>query len=125
MPKKDKKLSTFVTILSFFALLLSYSYIASIYKSYEVEIQEQNLQTDITRLQKENERMLKQLDYITTPSFIEREAKRELNLKKPGEDVLIVKSDKNLIKTEIPKEEIAWQNLSNPERWLKYFLSKD
>lgn len=122
MAKRDKNATLIITVLSVVAFLISYSYLSSIYKSYEVQIQEKNLKKEIITIEDENNRIKKQLDYITTPSFIEREAKRELGLKKPGEKVYIIKDNTNIISTDEKENSLFWEKLSGPERWLHFFI---
>ena len=58
------------------------------------------LETKIAELQKKNEAVKKEIDYTGTEGFLEREGKARLNLKKPGEEVAVIVTEKEEPKIE-------------------------
>lgn len=56
--------------------------------------EKKQLEAKIAELQKKNEDIKKEIDYAGTEGFLEREGKARLNLKKPGEEVAVIVSEK-------------------------------
>lgn len=67
----------------------------------------------IQRLETENISNLKEVDYLTSESGIEKEAKSRLNLKSPGENVVVV----------IPPEKIQQNNDDSDNSFLNKLKS--
>lgn len=65
------------------------------------------------------------LQYVTSEDFVEETARTELNLKKPGERVIIVKSqDTQSELIENQRHIQTRQEKSNPVKWLYYFTHR-
>ena len=55
----------------------------------------ENIQKEIERLKKNNQELSSLINSFNDPNFIEKEAKRRLNLRKEGEEVVILPEAKN------------------------------
>ena len=73
--------------------------------------------------EKSNLDLAKLLDYFKTRSYLEREAKIKLNVRKPDENVVFIYEDEkeNKIK-EKEKESLGLDGLTNFEKWIKYLF---
>lgn len=78
------------------------------------------MRVEIERLEGGNSELKKLLSYLNSDQFAEAQARLNFGLKKPGEEVVVVKSNDSLqgIIGSIDGEE----KISNPSKWLKYFL---
>ena len=52
--------------------------------------EEKGFEKRIAELREKNEAMKKEIEYTETDGFLEREGKSRLNLKKPGEEVVVI-----------------------------------
>lgn len=105
-------------------LLIAVSYARAYYQDYKVRQQISALETEVLSLQRKKLISLDLLRQANTEQFLEEKAKTELNLKKPGEQVLVIPD----IKPEIPQTIVTTTNttvddtgLSNPLKWWYYF----
>ena len=78
----------------FFALLaliaITLSVVNASYKRYLLKKELDDLKLNSANLNKENADLSKLIDYYNTKEFLEKEARRKLNFKKEGEEVIIV-----------------------------------
>lgn len=65
------------------------------YKKYLLNKEIKDLGGRIEKLGRENGELGQEIEYQKTPEFLEKELRRKLNLKKEGENVIIVPSQKN------------------------------
>lgn len=82
------------------------------------EIKRQNLKLE--ELKQENIELKKRLEYVSTPSFIEKEARDKLGLARVGEQVVVL--PKNVEEIVFPKEEEKPKELPNWKKWYKFFF---
>lgn len=147
MLQNDKKINNLALKVIFVVIIIAIFFvsgsIADVFKkrkNAEVEI-EKIKKENITLFEKKNE-LANLADYFQDKSFIEKEARRRLNLQKPGEKEVIVITDKNnknqadYTRTDIfessnsikeksdIQEEIIYQDnlLYNPLRWYKFIF---
>jgi cell division protein FtsB len=78
------------------------------------------LQKEISRLDSSNKDLEKLLVYLKSDQFAEVQARVNFGLKKPGEEVVVIKSGENSKEIEAAGAEEGKN--SNPVKWLKYFL---
>ena len=85
-----------------------------------------NLQAEINELESGNQELSSLINYFKSLDFVGNEARTKLNLRKPGEKIIIVPEEaeglteetddySNILKTEV-------DSLSNPQRWWNYFF---
>lgn len=60
------------------------------YRKYQLTKEIDSLKTEIERLEGSNQQMANLMDYFKEDSFLEKEARLKLNLKKPEEKVIII-----------------------------------
>ena len=105
--------------------ILAFSFARAYYQDYRLREQIKNLQEQAKQLEKKKFESVELLKYVSSPAFVEETARTELNMKKPGENVLVVtdtilqkSNTTNTTKTEkiIP--------LNNPIKWWYYFTHK-
>lgn len=76
------------------------------------------LKKELEEQQKDKIKLEEELGLLNSPAYIERLAREKLNLKKPGEQVLIIKETEEIIK----KEEI---NIANWQKWFRWIFRRD
>ena len=85
------------------------------YRKYQLTKEINRLKSETERIEGRNQQLTNLLEYFKEESYLEKEARLKLNLKKPGEKVVILSqsdSPEDLpleIQLEIKKEEV-WQN---------------
>src|SRR3989338_10942700 len=67
-----------------------YNLTVTIYESYQIDRHIKNFETKNTQLQEENLKKLEDYKYYTSEAYIEKIAKQNLNLVKPGEELIII-----------------------------------
>jgi cell division protein FtsB len=87
----------------------------------EVDSEVARLQTQANTLQKDNQQLSDLIKYLGTTEFQEKEAREKLNLKKEGEEVVVLPSDEEM------NGMVASANLENqpnPKKWFNYFFNQ-
>ncbi|MDD5590125.1 MAG: septum formation initiator family protein [Candidatus Portnoybacteria bacterium] len=122
------KLTLFLLILLF--LWMSISLVTISYKKFRMAKEIGGLKTEIEQVEKNNQQISAMIDYLSSQSFLEREAKEKLNMKKEGEEVLIIEPARRVVATSSEdsiqpapeNKESAQKEDSNFLKWLKYFF---
>lgn len=88
-----------------------------------------SLAEEINRLEGRNQELSSMIEYFKSIDFVEKEARTKLNLRKPGEKIIIVAEEETPTSTVEPVSESSprlitapVKTLSNPERWWNYFF---
>jgi len=88
------------------------------------------LEEQINSLESKNQELAGLIDYFKSLDFVEKEARTKLNLRKPGEQIIIVPKPEtassaspalltdNVSSIVTPET----KTLTNPERWWQYFF---
>ena len=101
---------------------------------YDRELEKQALIKQVERIKQDTVSLEKVKEYISTSAYQEREAKQKLDLKKPGEEVVMITPGSitaNLSNDELisilrdPQAEKLIPAQTNPERWWAFFFDKD
>lgn len=136
--KKKKKIKTeiirqiLISLIGLFIIfLISIPLAKKITKQYRVNNEMRELENEISGLQKKNEELKNVIDYLKTDEYVKNRAKLDLNFREEGEEVVVVK-DLNIVENETTDEIISIDdkiakdnnNLSNPQKWLNYFINK-
>ncbi len=93
------------------------------YRKYQLTKEINRLKSETERIEGRNQQLTNLLEYFKEESYLEKEARLKLNLKKPGEKVVILSqsdSPEDLpleIQPEIKKEEVNWW------KWWEYFFN--
>lgn len=142
MPSQESKIKKILgsKVTLFFLLLgliwLVVNVVGVYYKKYKINKEILDLQAQISQTEKSNQQISAMIEYLSSQSFLEKSAREKLNMKKPGEEVVVVEVPKDLATTapeimtqaeplmgggfiqqeEKPKED------SNIIKWWKYFF---
>jgi len=112
----------FIIIFLLIALLLIFGFFRSYYRDMKVKEVIRNLETDFEQLSEENLESMEILEFVMSDAYVEEKARTELNLKKPGENVMIIDSgSSNILPLQDYPEEGTRRNISNPLKWWYYF----
>ncbi|MBI4709090.1 MAG: septum formation initiator family protein [Candidatus Portnoybacteria bacterium] len=135
----SSKITLFLLLLGFIWLIVNL--VNVFYKKYELNKETQSLKAQIEQSQENNQEISKLLEYFGSQSFLEKEAREKLNLRKEGEEVVIIEPLKDATTTlgdAISPQDLAQaqrnqsKNLSQTEsetkkelnivKWFKYFF---
>lgn len=114
-----------VLVLVFFTTAL----VKEIVRKYSVEKEISQLQQELTELEQQNIELSSLVEYFDSDTFKEEQARLKLGLQKPGESVVAVLGDSvdldefNSGSTNKLALNNSNENISNPQRWWRYFFS--
>jgi len=116
-----------------FVIYLSFSLSQKLTIKKESSERVAGIRGEIQELAEKEAKLLKLQDYYNSEDFLQKEARRILGYQKPGEEVYVLIPQKGTIeqieeKKEfviLEKEEVSSKNLSNPQKWWKYFFEED
>jgi cell division protein FtsL len=109
----------------FFASVISYSAVREAYRNRKIEANIEELNRERELIQKENDTLSKTIDYLGSQENIERTAKQKLNMKRPDENVIVVKPSVQQEKPENiqeENEERTTPDIPNYKKWLNFFF---
>lgn len=133
LPENQKKIvkRIFASKLFLFFLLITLVFLGfkvgqESYYKYQLQQKINNLKSEIDKVEGENNQLSKMMNYLKNESYLEQEARVKLNLKKPGEKVVIFpgkeKKENSNFKI-LEQDENAQKNSSaNHWRWWEYFF---
>ncbi len=84
----SSKVFLFFIILALIGLVISLG--RESYRKYQLTKEINGLKSEIGRLAGENQQMADLMEYFQEGSYLEKEARLKLNLKKPGEKVIVI-----------------------------------
>jgi len=113
-----KEQGYFRVLVGLVILYLLYVVGKTLYQSYLVRQEVDNLQKSITEMQASNKELSEKIIYYQSASYREKIARERMGLQKPGEEVIVI------LPEEKPKivEEDADAALPNYEKWWKFFF---
>ncbi len=113
----------FLVIALVLAILVALGFARAYYKDYKVRQEISRLQEEVKSLENKKIDSLSLLEYVTSDQYVEDTARVELNMKKPGEQVIFIKdlTEKRDSELETDQEE---KELSNPLKWWYYIMHK-
>lgn len=89
-----------------------------------IEARLRNLEGKIGETGKSNLDLVRLLSYFKSRSYLEREAKLKLNVRRPDENVVFIYEDEKENKAKDKENEpLGLEGLTNFEKWLKYLKS--
>ncbi len=113
----------FLLIALILAILVAFGYARAYYQDYKIKEEIKALQDEVKSLEHKKLESMEILKYVTSPAFVEEKARTELNLKKPGENVLVIKNHENEAQRELLRP-VDNSVLNNPIKWWYYFTHK-
>lgn len=105
-----------------FLVFISIGLSKEIIRRHQINKEIERVQKEIETLEKKNQELASIIDYLSTESFKEIQARRELGFQKEGETAVSVQS-KEPEGEEVKKEE-EQEEVSNPKKWWNYFFAK-
>ena len=109
-------------------ILISFPLAKNVSKQYKVNKEIESLKMEINGLQNKNSQLKNLISYIQSDQFIDESARKNLNYKKAGENVVIIN---NVETTEKKDDGLAVNNSqnetsavieNNADKWVKYFF---
>src|SRR3989339_1744285 len=80
----------FLLIVIIVAIMISFSYIRTYYRNYQIKNEIEQLQKQAKDLEIQKLNLLEKLNYVKSSDFVELKAKTDLGMIKPGEKVMVV-----------------------------------
>jgi cell division protein FtsL len=114
----------FLIVAFIIAVLFALGYARAYYQDYKIKQEIRLLQEEIKGLEKKKLESMEILKYVISQEFVEEKARTELNMKLPGEKVMVIDG---LIehKEERQNEAVENQGLSNQAKWWYYFTQNE
>ncbi len=105
------------------SFLFLFAFARNYVEDYNIRREILSLKQEVLALETKKIESLEILEYVMSDSFVEEKARKELNLKKPGENLVVIKNslENKDIDANIAVEE---KGLSKPVKWWYYFKHK-
>lgn len=110
----------FVIFCLFLFIFILFGLAKGTIKAHRVNAEVGQLQTEIARLEAQNQDFEQLVKYLNTDTFIEQEAKLKLGLKKENENLVII-PDSEVSAAGGNKVDV--ENKTNPAKWWAYFFN--
>lgn len=117
--------SAFTFILVFIAGFLVWLIIKDFPEKIETGKQLGDLEGKIEALKKEEERQKSLAEYLNSESYLEKQARIRLNLKKVGEETVFIYRKDKVPEQVNPENKKENPFLSKLKEWLKIFFTRD
>ena len=94
------------------------------YRKYQLTQEIDRLKIEIERLEGKNDQLANLMEYLKEEPYLEKEARLKLNLKKPGEKVIILSDQEQKEQEEVVNDvPEATKEDGNHWKWWEYFFS--
>ncbi|MEA3463971.1 MAG: septum formation initiator family protein [Patescibacteria group bacterium] len=116
-------------------VLISLPLAKNISRRYRVNQEIKDLEQEIAGLEDNNINLKKFINYLTSDQFVEKEARLNLGLKKPGEEAAVIKienanegqeqekaADSAIFNPAGSSKNQPIKILNNPQKWQRYFF---
>ena len=113
----------FMFVATIIALIVIFGYARAYYQDYLVMQEIQQLQDQAKKLEAKKMELLEVLKYVKSDSFAEEKARTELNMVKPGEQVLVAPKAVAADNRQEDSAVVGWSNISNYKKWWQYFFN--
>ncbi len=121
--KNFLRFKLFMLVATIVAIMVVFGYGRAYYQDYLVKQQIAQLQDQAKSLAAKKVELLEVLKYVKSDSFAEEKARTELNMAKPGEQVLVVPRAKIADNRQEKNGVIGFNNISNYKKWWQYFTN--
>lgn len=111
-------------------LFIAFANLRVYYHGYKIKQEIRAMQADISSLNQKKIESMEILKYVMSNDFVEEKARTELNMKKPGEHVVIITNEAEVARGEAEggggigeggSQNASGQGTSNPLKWWYYF----
>ncbi|RJR32195.1 hypothetical protein C4569_00575 [Candidatus Parcubacteria bacterium] len=128
-PKKIKKGSLFIKIFSsglavFIVSVVFVSFLKNYLESRKVDNQIRMIEYEISRIETENAKISELIKYFDSQAYAEQIARSQFSMQKEGEEVVVINDGDTGTVNQDKKNNKLETELSNPQKWLRYFLIK-
>lgn len=103
-------------------LFFCFNFARAYYQNYKVKKEISMLEQEVKELETKKLESLEILKYVSGNQYVEETARTELQMKKPGEKVLILNADQYMNQVEEEKQTTL---LTNPKKWIYYFITHE
>jgi cell division protein FtsB len=121
-----------LSVLGFLILFaISVPLARNVSQRYRISQEVKELEQEIGELGKKNSELKNLINYLQSDQFIEEQARLNLNYKKEGEKMVVIKEknesttseevDANIF-TGKNSDQFQTKSISNPQRWWRYFF---
>jgi cell division protein FtsB len=104
-----------------FLVFISVGLSKEIVRRHQINKEIEKVKKEIEVLEKKNQELSSIIDYLSTESFREIQARKELGFQKEGETAISIQSEE--AKGEEVKKEEQNKEISNPKKWWNYFFA--
>lgn len=112
----------FLAIVGLILLLLIILPLARTYSQKRViENEISGVQQEIAQFEKDNQELKEMLSYLQSDQSLEAQARMNLNLKKPGETVVVIENQEEIKNSDDVQDNE--EEISNLKKWFNYFFS--
>lgn len=108
---------------------ISYPLSKKIFQNYRLNKEVEELNQEIKKMESHNKELKGLISYLDSKSFTEEDARLNLNLKKPGEEVVVIKKSGDSEPDNSPSLAVAKYEKENnvkkepnPVLWWRYFF---
>ncbi len=113
----------FLVVATIIAIMVIFGYGRAYYQDYLVTQEIEHLQEQAKNLEAKKMELLEVLKYVKSDSFAEEKARTELNMIKPGEQVLVVPKTEITDNRQENNSMVGFTNISNYKKWWQYFFN--
>jgi len=118
-------------------VLISFPLAKSISQRYKIDREIKDLEAEIAELENRNINLKEFIDYLESDQFVEEQARLKLGLKKPDEEVVVIKTEdsqttNNQANAGSAKKQVlrlgsgqADKPISNLQKWWDYFFHRN
>jgi cell division protein FtsB len=113
------KSKTATAVLGLALILVVFMSVRLYVQKYQVDKEIKKLEEQASKIDSENQQLSELIKYLNTPEYMERQAREKLNLKKEGEQVVVLPSGMD------DTGEVAGvgaESETNPKKWYKYLF---
>lgn len=94
-----------------------------LYREYRIKKEIEALKTEIQSMEKDNYELSQLIAYYQTDEYKEAEARKRLNLKAEGEQVVMIDEKEKSAEEIKADEEAQKENIPNQNKWWNYFFA--
>jgi cell division protein FtsB len=113
----------FILIVAIVAVMVVFSYARVYYQDYLVRQEIAYLEERVKKMEAKKMELLDVLTYVKSNEFVEEKARTELNMIKPGEQVLVVPQAAAYMDGQEEYPVVKLENTSNYQKWFRYFFN--
>lgn len=114
----------FLVVALLVVIFVVFGYARAYYQNYRVKQEITALQEQVRSLGHKKLESMEILKYVTSDQYVEEKARSELNLKKPGEKVVVFSNLAEVAGKPPATALVEKDLLNNPAKWWYYFTHK-